>query len=101
MNRLTEYHAGVAVFKDKRNLKEAAEKLAQYEETGMTPEQVEELIKKQRPMKIDRRVLPRDLKIGNVKFRAGTTTYHCPSCGKAVTGGCIYCPHCSQALDMH
>lgn len=30
--KLTERHAGVAVFKDKRNLKEAAEKLARYEE---------------------------------------------------------------------
>lgn len=43
MDRLTERHVGVAVFKDKHNLKAAAEKLAAYEETGCTPEEVASL----------------------------------------------------------
>ena len=38
MKRLTEYHCGVAVIKDKSKLAEAMTKLAEYENTGLTPE---------------------------------------------------------------
>lgn len=40
MERLTTRHSGVAVIKDKSKIKEAMEKLAQYEETGLTPKEV-------------------------------------------------------------
>lgn len=40
MERLTEYHAGVAVIKDKAWQKEAMAKLAAYENTGLTPQEV-------------------------------------------------------------
>lgn len=38
--RLTEYHAGVAVIKDKTRQKEAMAKLAAYENTGLTPQEI-------------------------------------------------------------
>lgn len=40
MERLTVRHSGVAVIKDKSKIKEAMEKLARYEETGLEPEEV-------------------------------------------------------------
>lgn len=40
MERLTTRHSGVAVIKDKSKIKEAMERLARYEETGLTPEEV-------------------------------------------------------------
>ncbi len=43
MERLTEYHNGVAVIKDKSRLKEAMERLAEYENTGLTPEKLVEI----------------------------------------------------------
>ena len=41
--RYTEYHAGKAVIKDRKLLPGAMEKLAAYENTGLTPEQIMEL----------------------------------------------------------
>ena len=38
--RYTEYHAGKAVIKDRKLLPGAMEKLAAYENTGLTPEQI-------------------------------------------------------------
>ena len=38
--RLTTRHSGVAVIKDKSKIKEAMQRLALYEETGLTPEEV-------------------------------------------------------------
>ncbi len=43
MERLTEYHNGVAVIKDKSRLKEAMQRLAEYENTGLTPEKLLEM----------------------------------------------------------
>lgn len=40
MERLTARHDGVSVIADKNKIKEAMELLAQYEETGLTPEEV-------------------------------------------------------------
>ena len=40
--RYTEYHAGKAVIKDRKLLPGAMEKLAAYENTGLTPEQIME-----------------------------------------------------------
>lgn len=40
MERLTEYHAGVAVIKDKAQQKKAMAKLAAYENTGLTPREI-------------------------------------------------------------
>lgn len=41
--RYTEYHAGKAVIKDRKLLPGAMEKLAVYENTGLTPEKITEL----------------------------------------------------------
>lgn len=43
MERLTEYHGGIAVIRDKNRHKEAMEVLAKYEDTELTPEQVQQL----------------------------------------------------------
>lgn len=40
--RYTEYHAGKAEIKDRKLLPGAMEKLAAYENTGITPEQIME-----------------------------------------------------------
>lgn len=40
MERLTTRHDGVAVIADKSKIKEAMERLAKYEEIGLTPEEV-------------------------------------------------------------
>lgn len=39
MNRITKYSGGVAVI-PKEKIKDAAERLAKYEDTGLTPEEI-------------------------------------------------------------
>lgn len=41
--RITTYHASVPVIKNRRTLSEALKQLADYEDTGLTPEQVRAL----------------------------------------------------------
>lgn len=45
MERLTEYHAGVAVLKNKEKHKDAMQRLAEYEDIGLEPEQIKEIDK--------------------------------------------------------
>lgn len=80
MKRYTEYHAGVAVIKDKTNMKEAMARFAELEERA-TPKE---------PMRID----------GAVGERY-TDCYRCPICKRAFfgTGIAKYCYHCGQKLD--
>lgn len=57
--RLTEYHCGVAVLKNKNLDSEAAKKLAAYEDLGYEPEQVKEIITVLlRVMALSRRTTP-------------------------------------------
>ena len=57
--RLTEYHCGVAVIKNKNLDSEAAKKLAAYEDLGYEPEQVKEIITVLlRVMALSRRTTP-------------------------------------------
>lgn len=55
-------------------------------------------LEKQTPKKIVRKIMKKDLRIGRITFKAGTTTYWCPECEKAVSGSCKYCPNCGQKL---
>lgn len=45
MKRYTEYHGGVAVIKDKTKHKETMAKMAAYEDTGLTPQEINRLSK--------------------------------------------------------
>ena len=69
----------------------AAERLAEYEDTGLTPEQIREL--KER----DTAKAPIKDTDSGVRY---TDDYICPNCGKHFTGTGIaeFCYHCGQRL---
>ena len=80
MKRYTEYHAGVAVIKDKTNMKEAMQRFAELEERA-TPKE---------PMRINEEMWIRYADV-----------YRCPNCKMAFSGMGIekYCYHCGQRFD--
>ena len=78
--------------------KTALKEIQQYRSIG-TVEECREAMEKQRAKKSKVKVQDRDLKIGCVIFKAGTKTYWCPSCRKAITGSDGYCRWCGQAID--
>ena len=82
--RYTEYHAGKAVIKDRQLLPGAMEKLAAYENTGLTPGQIMELKE-------------RDTAKDPEEFDGHW--YKCPTCGK-YAGGLKgnFCHVCGQRL---
>ena len=82
--RYTEYHAGKAVIKDRKLLPGAMEKLAAYENTGLTPGQIMELKE-------------RDTAKDPEEFDGHW--YKCPTCGK-YAGGLKgnFCHVCGQRL---
>lgn len=64
-----------------------------------TAEECREAVERKTPQKPKREVLDKDLKIGNVAFKAGTQVYLCPSCEKGITGSDAHCRWCGQAID--
>lgn len=60
------------------------ETLADYEDTGLTPEQIRELKERDKPRKI--------------KINAGAPT--CPVCGRKVVKCYDFCPDCGQRLEQ-
>ncbi|HJD01006.1 MAG TPA: hypothetical protein H9750_00135 [Candidatus Mediterraneibacter excrementavium] len=94
--RYTEYHAGKAVIKDRKLLPGAMEKLAAYENTGLTPGQIMEL--KERDTE----------KAPEIHKNKRSSVYTCPSCNLVLINkdengwfcGQHYkfCPDCGQRL---
>lgn len=94
--RYTEYHAGKAVIKDRQLLPGAMEKLAAYENTGLTPEQIMEL--KERDTE----------KAPEIHKNKRSSVYTCPSCNLVLINkdekgwfcGKHYkfCPDCGQRI---
>lgn len=60
------------------------ERLAEYEDTGLTPEQIRELKERDTPKKIE--------------INAGVPT--CPVCGRRVVKCYDFCPDCGQRLEQ-
>lgn len=75
----------------------ALEEIRQYRAIG-TVEECREAVERKMPQKPKREVLDKDLKIGNVVFKAGTRVYLCPSCEKGITGSDAHCRWCGQAI---
>ena len=94
--RYTEYHAGKAVIKDRKLLRGAMEKLAAYENTGLTPEQILGLKERDRE------------KAPEIHENKRSSVYTCPSCNlvliikdeKGWFCGKHYkfCPDCGQRI---
>ena len=61
-----------------------AERLADYEDTGLTPEQIRELSDRDNPRKIE--------------LNAGVPI--CPVCGRKVVKCYVFCPGCGQRLEQ-
>ncbi len=95
MERLTERHSGVAVIRDKNRHREAMEVLAKYEDTRLTPEQMQQLK--------ERDTAKRPIKTTDETGIKYTDSYRCPNCGGNFTGTGIadYCYHCGQRLDWN
>ena len=72
---------------------ELVDRLAAYENTGLTPEQVQELAERNAPNK--------PIKMNDETVIRYTDAYRCPNCGKSFSGTGIadYCYHCGQRLD--
>lgn len=63
------------------------DEFVKYNSTGLTPEQVEDMKNKQTPKPFE------------IKIKAGTPSYWCPSCERPLTGSDKYCRSCGQAID--
>lgn len=88
--RYTEYHAGKAVIKDRKLLSGAMEKLAAYENTGLTPEQI-------------MRLKARDTAKPPIDIEENYGFFVCPSCGNSIYASDDFkshkfCLNCGQRL---
>ena len=89
--RYTEYHAGKAVIKDRQLLPGAMEKLAAYENTDLTPEQIMELKE-------------RDAAKAPAEADEDFGYFKCPSCGTNIIADDFndhkFCLNCGQRLKF-
>lgn len=93
--RYTEYHAGKAVIKDRQLLPGAMEKLAAYENTGLTPGQIMEL--KER----DLAKMPMYEGDGYADGKMVYDIWICPNCGTKYEvdyDDYDFCPNCGQRI---
>lgn len=93
--RYTEYHAGKAVIKDRKLLPGAMEKLAAYENTGLTPEQIMDL--KER----DTAKVPQLEGDGYANGEMVHDEWICPNCGEHYEvdyDDYDFCPNCGQRI---
>ena len=81
--RYTEYHAGKAVIKDRKLLPGAMEKLAAYENTGLTPEQIMGLKE-------------RDTARAPESAPLGMDGMVCPTCGNKALPWSRFCDQCGK-----
>lgn len=85
MDRYTEYHCGKAVIGDKSLIGDAMQRLAAYEDAGMTPDEINAL-------------LDRDT-AKEAKGITGRSCFSfCPSCERTITVWAKFCPECGQRL---
>lgn len=85
MSRLT--HSGTKEAKNDVTIKEILARLTEYEDTGLTPEQVQELK--------ERDTAKKPIKNG-AKF---APIYECPVCGCKDVSWQSFCDECGQRLD--
>ena len=62
----------------------AVDRLADYEDTGLTPPEIMELVERDEPRKIE--------------LSAGIPI--CPVCGRRVVKCYVFCPDCGQRLEQ-
>ena len=98
MERLTEWIPGEHKAIPRMDLwsngyEKCATRLAEYEDTGLTPEQVQKLK--------ERDTAKKPIKTTEETGIRYTDSYRCPNCGGNFTGTGIadFCYHCGQRLD--
>lgn len=98
MERLTEWIPGEHKAIPRMDLRsngyeKCATRLAEYEDTGLTPEQVQKLK--------ERDTAKKPIKTTEETGIRYTDSYRCPNCGGNFTGTGIadFCYHCGQRLD--
>lgn len=72
--------------------------LKKYEDTGLTPPEVQELKERDTAKKPEVIVVKNDVEIGAITFKPGTKVYKCPNCGRLVIYGDRHCRDCGQQL---
>lgn len=98
MSRLTEWmqeeHRAIPRMDLRNNgYEKCATRLAEYEDTGLMPEQMRELK--------ERDTAKKPIKTADETGIRYTDSYRCPNCGGNFTGTGIadFCYHCGQRLD--
>lgn len=71
-------------YEDCPEINKTYERLAEYEDTGLTPEEIRELAERDNPRKIE--------------LNAGVPI--CPVCGRKVVKCYVFCPDCGQRLEQ-
>lgn len=91
MSRLT--HSGTKEAKNDVTIKEILARLTEYEDTGLTPEQVQQLKERDTAKKPIKTKGLKDFN-GNVYKVVGK----CPNCGCGVNSFMMFCDDCGQRL---
>lgn len=92
MSRLT--HSGTKEAKNDVTIKEILARLTEYEDTGLTPKQVQQLKERDTAKKPIKTKGLKDFH-GNIYKVVGK----CPNCGCGVSNRMRFCDECGQRLD--
>ena len=92
MSRLT--HSGTKEAKNDVTIKEILARLTEYEDTGLTPERVQQLKERDTAKKPIKTKGLKDFN-GNIYKVVGK----CPNCGCGVSNRLRFCDECGQRLD--
>lgn len=77
-----------------------SQKLMEYEDTGLTPEEINALRERDTAKEPEVHTNSDEIRVGSLVIGKGVKAYSCPKCGNMLRRSDNFCPECGQRLKL-
>lgn len=92
-------HSGIAITENTyERIYAAAKKLLDYEDTGLTPDEINALRERDTAKEPEVNTNSDEIRVGSLVIGKGVKVYSCPKCGNMIRKSDNFCPECGQRL---
>ena len=78
----------------------ASQKLMEYEDTGLTPDEINALRERDTAKEPEVNTNSDEIRVGSLVIGKGVKVYSCPKCGNMIRKSDNCCPECGQRLKL-
>ena len=94
-------YSGIAITENTyERIYAAAEKLLDYEDTGLTPDEINALRERDTAKEPEVHTNSDEIRVGSLVIGKGVKVYSCPKCGNMIRKSDNCCPECGQRLKL-